>query len=76
MKINPKSCSVTDDLMAGCCTNNGLTNENQSLDDWPVVGRHWPVHSSHRSEDGAVIMLGGGNYPHGQMGPPGCGRAD
>ena len=28
------------------------------------------------SEDGAVIMLGGGNYPHGQMGPPGCGRAD
>lgn len=63
---------VNDDIMAGS-PNNGLTNEAPPLDDWSVVCCHW---TGHRSEDGAVIMLGGGNYPHGQMGPPGCGRAD
>ena len=43
MKEFPKA----DDLMAGC-SNNGLANENPPLDDWSVVGCHWPGHSSHR----------------------------
>ena len=62
---------LSDDLIAGC-TNNRLTNELPPKDDWSVLVCHWWS----TAEDGAVIMPGGGNYPLGQMGPPGCGRAD